>query len=322
MAASSLSLSPGMYHLVHERTNERRRADRRPRARQPGARPAPPRCRRGALHGGRAGRPEPAPHRRGHRDQPPHAPLPLRIQGRPAAGGRPRGGGPDPGAALAALGEDAAGETDELIRRMWSYLADPALGDFERLFFALYGRALQGDDAIRPLLDDDVTHWLDANVALSARSACPPTSPGPTPASGWPSRAASCSTCSPPATVRGSTPPSRCSRRATAAGGGSFRRARAQRPRLVEAAVARGHGEDHGRAHLDAPAPVGDGGGVEAVARPVVVVDRAEAPGGVERGHPPVVGPGGGDGAGHVNGRSWTAGSPKCRSHPGRAAPG
>ena len=69
---------------------------------------------------------------------------------------------------LAALGVDAAGETDELIRRMWTYLADPAVEDFERLFFALYGRALQGDDAVRPLLHDDVTHWLDANVALSS----------------------------------------------------------------------------------------------------------------------------------------------------------
>jgi AcrR family transcriptional regulator len=68
---------------------------------------------------------------------------------------------------LTALGEDAPGETDVLIRRMWAYLSDPALGDFERLFFALYGRALQGDDAIRSLLDDDVAHWLDANVALS-----------------------------------------------------------------------------------------------------------------------------------------------------------
>jgi AcrR family transcriptional regulator len=69
---------------------------------------------------------------------------------------------------LAALSEDTLDETDTLIRRMWTYLADPALGDFERLFFALYGRALQGDTAIRSLLDDDIAHWLDANVALSA----------------------------------------------------------------------------------------------------------------------------------------------------------
>jgi AcrR family transcriptional regulator len=69
---------------------------------------------------------------------------------------------------LAALGGDAFDETETLIRRMWTYLADPALGDFERLFFALYGRALQGDAAIRSLLDDDIAHWLDANVALAA----------------------------------------------------------------------------------------------------------------------------------------------------------
>ncbi len=47
---------------------------------------------------------------------------------------------------LVAVGEDMsqdagaiAGEaTDELIRRMWAYVADPALAGFERLFFALY----------------------------------------------------------------------------------------------------------------------------------------------------------------------------------------
>lgn len=69
---------------------------------------------------------------------------------------------------LAEFGEEAGGRTDELIRRMWAYLADPGVGDFERLFFALYGRALQGDESIRPLLKDDIEHWLDANVALTA----------------------------------------------------------------------------------------------------------------------------------------------------------
>ena len=69
---------------------------------------------------------------------------------------------------LEVLGEDVPGEADAVIRRMWAYLSDPALGDFERLFFALYGRALQGDGSIRSLLDDDVAHWLDANVALTA----------------------------------------------------------------------------------------------------------------------------------------------------------
>ena len=38
---------------------------------------------------------------------------------------------------------------------------------------------------IRPLLDDDVAHWLDANVALSARWGVPADVAGPTPVSGW-----------------------------------------------------------------------------------------------------------------------------------------
>ena len=67
---------------------------------------------------------------------------------------------------FAAIGEGAGGDTDELVRRMWAYVADPALADFERLFFALYGRALQGD--------------------RSARRCCGRTSrPGSTPTSRW-----------------------------------------------------------------------------------------------------------------------------------------
>jgi hypothetical protein len=46
-------------------------------------------------------------------------------------------------------------------------VADPDLGPFERLFFALYGRALQGEEALRPLLDGDIVRWLDLNVAAA-----------------------------------------------------------------------------------------------------------------------------------------------------------
>ncbi len=74
---------------------------------------------------------------------------------------------------LAGFGEDTQGRGDELIRRMWAYLADPALGDFERLFFALYGRALQGDESIRLLLKDNIEHWLDANVTMAVASGVP-----------------------------------------------------------------------------------------------------------------------------------------------------
>ena len=65
------------------------------------------------------------------------------------------------------------GETDDLVRRMWSYLSDPALGDFERLFFALYGRALQGDDAIRvaPATTTWSTGWTRTSPSRPARRA-------------------------------------------------------------------------------------------------------------------------------------------------------
>jgi AcrR family transcriptional regulator len=71
---------------------------------------------------------------------------------------------------LAATVQQGGWTTDELIRQVWADVADPELGPFERLFFALYGRALQGDAALRPLLDGDVARWLDLNVE-TARAA-------------------------------------------------------------------------------------------------------------------------------------------------------
>jgi hypothetical protein len=52
-------------------------------------------------------------------------------------------------------------------------VADPAVAGFERLFFALYGRALQGDAATLPLLTDDIARWLRANAALPALAGVP-----------------------------------------------------------------------------------------------------------------------------------------------------
>ena len=74
---------------------------------------------------------------------------------------------------LVAIGDDAAGDADELVRRMWAYVADPAQADFERLFFALYGHALQGDESIAPLLKQNLETWLDANVALARDAGVP-----------------------------------------------------------------------------------------------------------------------------------------------------
>ena len=65
------------------------------------------------------------------------------------------------------LGDDAGLATDDMIRRAWAYVSDPDLAPFERLFFALYGRALQGDDALTPLLESDIASWLESNVAIA-----------------------------------------------------------------------------------------------------------------------------------------------------------
>lgn len=74
---------------------------------------------------------------------------------------------------LTQVAEIADRRSDVVIRRMWNYLTDPELAGFERLFFALYGRALQGEPAAQPLLQGDIEHWLEANVALAAEVGVP-----------------------------------------------------------------------------------------------------------------------------------------------------
>ncbi len=72
-----------------------------------------------------------------------------------------------------AIADDAGGDTDVLVRRMWAYVADPVLGDFERLFFALYGRALQGDESTLSLLKRDLEAWFDATIAPAIDAGIP-----------------------------------------------------------------------------------------------------------------------------------------------------
>ena len=69
--------------------------------------------------------------------------------------------------AVVAMGEVAERGTDDLIRGVWAHVSDPGLADFERLFFALYGRALQGDPGFSPLLESDIATWLDTNAAMA-----------------------------------------------------------------------------------------------------------------------------------------------------------
>lgn len=57
--------------------------------------------------------------------------------------------------------------------RFWAQLADPATWPAERLFFELYGQALQGAPHAAPLLDGIVDDWLEPLTALTLRSGVP-----------------------------------------------------------------------------------------------------------------------------------------------------
>jgi AcrR family transcriptional regulator len=73
-------------------------------------------------------------------------------------------------AAMAELAADSGASVAELTRRMWQRVADPRLRPHERLFFELYGRALQGDPGAAPMLQWVVPAWLDQlTELLSAR---------------------------------------------------------------------------------------------------------------------------------------------------------
>jgi AcrR family transcriptional regulator len=76
-------------------------------------------------------------------------------------------------AQFAAVGGTDQATAEEVIRLMWAHVADPSLADFECLFFALYGRALQGDERMRPLLEENIERWLEANVAVAAAQGVP-----------------------------------------------------------------------------------------------------------------------------------------------------
>jgi AcrR family transcriptional regulator len=58
-------------------------------------------------------------------------------------------------------------------RRFWEDLVDPAKWPAERLFFELYGQALQGRKHAVPLLDGIVTDWLDPLTEIGVRQGLP-----------------------------------------------------------------------------------------------------------------------------------------------------
>lgn len=61
----------------------------------------------------------------------------------------------------------------DTMRRMWQHLSDPTLWPNERLFFELYGQALQDRPNAHGLLDDIVTSWLEPIAALRREQGVP-----------------------------------------------------------------------------------------------------------------------------------------------------
>lgn len=64
----------------------------------------------------------------------------------------------------------------ETMRAMWKRFTDPSLGPQERLFFEIYGQALQGRPGAVGLLDGIIDNWIEpaAQYAI-ARGAAPET---------------------------------------------------------------------------------------------------------------------------------------------------
>lgn len=70
--------------------------------------------------------------------------------------------------ALAALLPTLAdGDLAEAMRAWWRHLSDPFLHPNERLFFELYGQALQGRPGTTALLDGIVEDWLEPAVSIN-----------------------------------------------------------------------------------------------------------------------------------------------------------
>ena len=58
----------------------------------------------------------------------------------------------------------------DAMRRAWRMLTDPAIAPYERLFFELYGQALQGRRDTARLLENIVDSWLEPFTALGLRA--------------------------------------------------------------------------------------------------------------------------------------------------------
>ena len=62
--------------------------------------------------------------------------------------------------AVLELGQDPSVSFADAARTNWKRLADPSMWPLERLFFEVYGQALQGNPYAEPMLADVIDSWL------------------------------------------------------------------------------------------------------------------------------------------------------------------
>lgn len=53
------------------------------------------------------------------------------------------------------------------MRAGWRHISDPSLWPNERLFFELYGQALQGRPGTEELLDGIIDDWMEPTIATN-----------------------------------------------------------------------------------------------------------------------------------------------------------
>lgn len=75
--------------------------------------------------------------------------------------------------ALAQLELEPDATLADLSRAFWARLTDPALWPHERLFFEIYGQALQGRPGTTALLDGIVADWVEPLTELGIRHGFP-----------------------------------------------------------------------------------------------------------------------------------------------------
>ena len=77
-------------------------------------------------------------------------------------------------AAMPELAPDPSASFADATRAWWRHISDPSLWPNERLFFEVYGQALQGREPAVEVLDGIVDSWLEPTTELAMQAGLSP----------------------------------------------------------------------------------------------------------------------------------------------------